>query len=472
MISLHTALKELEDEAATPGSLLLRAGTEKSNQVQELLETCKTILSELEKLLSKYKSLGTRHKRKWDIIRFGTEGLGELRIKIAFHTSAINLFLTTLSTSSLGRIECSLGRLESKLEQMADEIRRGIREASTVTDLESNEPDAERAWSALEDELVEAGFAREDINEEEGEIRQHLLELVHTGATAEDPISIEEEHGESTVIENCVATVEESPPLMLNYSTSRASPPDSGTADITAHSRPRDRRNSDVSMADAAGVAVVDVTQGSEQHPSSTDNRVVVFENTRTVTQQQEKDSVVHSGILPHDLITVDLPAESSTVHKKERELVKFLAKQRSGDLPVVEQEPPKSTCRPSALLVQKIPRSVATSEFFRHFSQAGAEVRLISKLTCDCCDLKTCIVYFHSDGDAERVIADPGCYSINGSDLALHVMSDRSLLNVSDTPADANEDDLPVVRQTEGYRSYRERSCEYVLAACTAQPD
>ena len=52
---------------------------------------------------------------------------------------------------------------------MADEIRRGVREASTVTDLESNEPDAERAWSALEDELVRADFAREDINEEEGE---------------------------------------------------------------------------------------------------------------------------------------------------------------------------------------------------------------------------------------------------------------------------------------------------------------
>ena len=226
MIEAKRGIKELEDEAATPGSLLLRAGSDKSNQVQELLQTCKTILLELEKLLSKYKSLGTRHKRKWDIIRFGIEGLGELRIKIAFHTSAVNLFLTTLSTSSLGRIECSLGRLESKLEQMADEIQRGVREASTVTDLESNEPDAERAWSALEDELVRAGFAREDINEEEGGIRQHLLELVHAGvhagATAEDAISIDEEKIEKTVAENCVATVEVSPPPKLNQSTSNA----------------------------------------------------------------------------------------------------------------------------------------------------------------------------------------------------------------------------------------------------------
>ena len=102
-------------------------------------------------------------------------------------------------------------------------------------------------------------------------------------------------------------------------------------------------------------------------------------------------------------------------------------------------------------------------SEIIHRFHKAGAKISVVSRLDCDCCSLKTVIVYFHYDGDAETVMADPRCSSINGSDLALHLMSDHNLLNASflDTPADADDDDLPVVRQTEGYRSCRQRSCK-----------
>ncbi len=172
LISLHTAIKELEDEASNSDSILSRAGISKQNELREILHNCRSILTQLEKLVTKYKSLGTKHKRKWDAVRFGAEGLGELRSKIAFHTSAINLFLTTLGTGSLGRIE-------KRLDEIIEEIRRGERPESTVNIANNDESEAEAEWNALKNELIEEGFTRQDLEAYKEEIKTRLHELIH-----------------------------------------------------------------------------------------------------------------------------------------------------------------------------------------------------------------------------------------------------------------------------------------------------
>ena len=117
---MHAAIKELEDEADSPISALSRSDERKKHELKEILNNCRNSLAQLEGLLTKYKSLGTKHKKNWDKIRLSAEGLDDARSKISFHTSGINLFMTTLGTSSLGRIE-------TKLDQLAQDIRQGLR---------------------------------------------------------------------------------------------------------------------------------------------------------------------------------------------------------------------------------------------------------------------------------------------------------------------------------------------------------
>lgn len=71
VIALHTCIKELEEDARNPVSLLNRKGKGKKKDI--LLRNCVTVLRELQQLVKKYRSLGTYSKRAWDRIRFGSE---------------------------------------------------------------------------------------------------------------------------------------------------------------------------------------------------------------------------------------------------------------------------------------------------------------------------------------------------------------------------------------------------------------
>jgi hypothetical protein len=171
VISLHVAIKELEEEAGNPDSIILRAAANKRSTLAEITKNCRNVLVQLEELLSKYKSLSSQHKRKRDVIRFSAEDLENVKSKIAFYTSSINLFLTTLGTSSLGRIE-------KKLDEIVDEIRRGDRDQSIVALQPSNLPGVDIRWDALKDNLVHDGFTQQDIEAHKDWIRERLQQIV------------------------------------------------------------------------------------------------------------------------------------------------------------------------------------------------------------------------------------------------------------------------------------------------------
>ena len=172
VVTLHTALKELEDETRNPESILNRSGDDKKRELEEIVKNCRSVLQQLEKLLSKYKSLGTDRKRVWDRIKFGREGLQDLREKLTFHTSAISLLLATLGSGSLGRIE-------KKLDEIVQEIRSGRRAPSVLTSIDPDNEDAEVQWNSLKAELVDDGFTRQDLEMHKQRIREYLEELVN-----------------------------------------------------------------------------------------------------------------------------------------------------------------------------------------------------------------------------------------------------------------------------------------------------
>lgn len=176
--TLHTAIKELQDEVENEDSILNRAGSTKKKEVEDLVRNCRTGLQQLQRLVMRYKSLGTNQKRTWDRIKFGTEGVQDIREKLTFHTSAIQLFLTTLGTGSLGRIE-------KKLETIIEEIRSGKREPSILTTLGDDDGEAEVQWDTLKSELVEDGFTKQDIESHKHSIMAHLQQLIDDGELQE-----------------------------------------------------------------------------------------------------------------------------------------------------------------------------------------------------------------------------------------------------------------------------------------------
>ncbi len=77
VFSLYAVLKEAEEIIFQSP---LRA--ERQMRVKTVLNGCASVLSDLQRLVSKYESLGLRSKCTWDRIRWGSEEVTELRTRL------------------------------------------------------------------------------------------------------------------------------------------------------------------------------------------------------------------------------------------------------------------------------------------------------------------------------------------------------------------------------------------------------
>lgn len=170
-LALHVVLKELEDAARDPTSLINRPAVSKKQELSRTIRHCRKLLDTIEKLVGKYHSLGTDKERLWDLMRFGTEELGPLRSKLRQSVANLNLFLQTLETSSLARIE-------ALLEKLIEEVRSG-RKAPTV--LSSVLDDTSVGWPQLKNELTTEGIPKADIEIYKGSIQAWIREANEEG---------------------------------------------------------------------------------------------------------------------------------------------------------------------------------------------------------------------------------------------------------------------------------------------------
>jgi hypothetical protein len=105
-MSLNTTLQALADESSSATSIILLAPPQRQESLRILLENCTKGLKQLDLLVGKYPSLGPNEKTRFlEHIRFASKGKQGPRDKLAIHTASINIFLTSLTHSSLGRLE-------------------------------------------------------------------------------------------------------------------------------------------------------------------------------------------------------------------------------------------------------------------------------------------------------------------------------------------------------------------------------
>ncbi|EON62359.1 hypothetical protein W97_01581 [Coniosporium apollinis CBS 100218] len=160
--ALQSVLHELGDETSNPHSLIHRAGEHQRNELRRLMKACKSDLQDLEKLLAKYKSLKTSDPQTRDRLGFNSNRQSEIRVKLSGHTDRLNLFLTQLNTSALGRIEMNaemhtkaFGEIKKKLDSIHQDVLAGKKDPALLTSMED--------WGSLEKELVDDNITEVDV---------------------------------------------------------------------------------------------------------------------------------------------------------------------------------------------------------------------------------------------------------------------------------------------------------------------
>jgi len=180
VLALHTAVQELSDEAENKTSVLSRSDGNKKQHLGRLIRSCNMTLRELDKLLNRYKSLGTNRESLWERLQFGMSPTQEIREKVMKRTSELTLFLSVLDTGSLGRIE-------TKLDELIEDVRRGRREGTILSMADDDATDAEEQWNTFKKELLEDNFSKTELEVHKGWIKAKLQELIDREDLQEQP---------------------------------------------------------------------------------------------------------------------------------------------------------------------------------------------------------------------------------------------------------------------------------------------
>lgn len=88
VLSLHAVLKEVED---TYSDVTLSAAQQ--SRLRIIGDGCHAVLEDLQCKLDKYHSLGTKSKRTWDRLGWGSEDVMELRSRLTSNTVLLTTFI-------------------------------------------------------------------------------------------------------------------------------------------------------------------------------------------------------------------------------------------------------------------------------------------------------------------------------------------------------------------------------------------
>jgi hypothetical protein len=99
--SLTAILRRIETEANVPGSILARQDVDYGDLIR-LMENCSEVVTELDDIVKRYKSLGMSRRKNLDRFRLGNKNLGDLRDRLTLHVSALSAYLSTIGVGASG----------------------------------------------------------------------------------------------------------------------------------------------------------------------------------------------------------------------------------------------------------------------------------------------------------------------------------------------------------------------------------
>ena len=88
VLSLHAVRKEVEE---TYSDAILSAAQQ--SRLEIVGDGCRAVLEDLQSIIDKYNSLGTKTKRTWDRLRWGSKDIAELRSRLISNTVMLTTFV-------------------------------------------------------------------------------------------------------------------------------------------------------------------------------------------------------------------------------------------------------------------------------------------------------------------------------------------------------------------------------------------
>ena len=185
--TLQTTMSRLKEDSENPTSLLKRKGQSREKDMKQITANLREILEEIQAFVDKHSTLAepaaSKHgtglvKRLWHAYNVGSADLDNMRSKLTFYTSTIDLFLDSLGAAALGRIEHKLDSLVAHLiAANAEKNDAMLDDAKSILSLASPIPDAS-AWEVLQSEMVAAGISETDIEDHRDRIVSYAKVLI------------------------------------------------------------------------------------------------------------------------------------------------------------------------------------------------------------------------------------------------------------------------------------------------------
>lgn len=155
-----------------------RLTTQQEVKLVTCRQGCEDVLNDLDRLLVKYESLGTKTQRAIDRVGFGMHDMNDIRLRLISNVSTLDAFNNA----------SSLARLENKMDLLIAEVRAGKREGSVVSHktFDSSVQNDWETWEALRRELEDVGISRGVITERRQFIIAWFKEAIAAGKLEED----------------------------------------------------------------------------------------------------------------------------------------------------------------------------------------------------------------------------------------------------------------------------------------------
>ncbi|KAL9024382.1 MAG: hypothetical protein Q9180_007915, partial [Flavoplaca navasiana] len=164
VLSLHVVVKEFSDK--------LKGENPRSSQLaglQHVAGGCQRVLSDLQVLTDRYRSLGTQNKRTRDRLKWGGEDITEIRLRLISNTALLNAFISTSQIT-----------VQKQLQQFLNRHQRSGKEGSVISSQSLSSGDS-KTWRDIRRELEGFGISVAAFNTNKAFIFEWLQKASRSG---------------------------------------------------------------------------------------------------------------------------------------------------------------------------------------------------------------------------------------------------------------------------------------------------
>ncbi|KAF8419516.1 hypothetical protein EV426DRAFT_644774 [Tirmania nivea] len=170
---------------------------EERKRVQEILQGCTNVLKDSDRLLDKYKSLGSTpgsSSRALDRVNWGKENISELRSRLTSNTILLNTFVTNctqdLNQNTQEQIQSSKAEIQHAMGEIQTMLRKGLHRRNSTSSLRSiasfaKSVNSKETWKQLCRDLHKVGVTADMISE-----KKH--QIVNLFQSSSPPVVVEE----------------------------------------------------------------------------------------------------------------------------------------------------------------------------------------------------------------------------------------------------------------------------------------